>query len=516
MENDKFEYKNIKVSVKLSVNIQNLKKIFDKFPDLIMREIKLENNPKHSAVLVYLNQMVDLNIVEKVIIKKLTSPSQGSPYDVSNSDYFKYMLGISDKDIYSSIEKVVDAILDGKVGLFIDEIDKSMAIDLKKTPGRNVEEPEVESVLRGPREGFTESISINLVLLRKKIKSSNLKMEQFIIGRETKTDVSIVYLSNIANIKIVNELRERIKRIDVDAVFGSNTIKEYIEDEAIPIVPTTFSTERPDVVEGKLLSGRIAILVDGTPLVVTVPAIFAEFMETTEDFYLNYIYVTFNRFIRYTAFILSIILPGFFVAITTFHPELIPTGLLISFIKARSGVPYSSLIECCLMLTVYEILREAGIRMPRAVGQAVSVVGALVLGQAAVEAGLASTPMVIVISTTAIASFSIPSTDMYTSTILPRFIFLFLGSFLGLISLITGIILFFVKLMSIRSFGVPYMEPLAPFIKNQFGDIIMRRPMWSKTKRSNLITGKKSRNKKTYNRIKFIKNEKKIKEKNRE
>ena len=515
MEDDVFEYKNIQMSMNLIVNIQNLKKVFDKFPDLIMREIKIANNPKHSAVLVYLDKMININIMEEVIIKKLISKNGSSSYDISNAEYFKYLLGINDKDIYSSMDTITTAILDGKLILFIDEIDKAFGIGLKNPPNRSIEEPEVESVLRGPRDGFTESISTNIVLIRNRIKSPNLKSEQFIIGRETKTDVAILYLSNIANIKIVDELRERINRIDVDGVFGSNTIKEYIEDNPISIMPTIFSTERPDSLVGKLLGGRIAILVDGTPLAVTVPAIFVEFFETPEDFYLNFIYATFNRYIRYLAFIFSTILPGLFVAITTFHQELIPTGLLVSFIKARSTVPYPALVECFLMLIVYELLREAGVRMPRAAGQAISIVGALVLGQAAVESGLVSTPMIIVVSTTAIASFALPSTDMYTATILPRFVFLFLGGFLGLLTLTAGIIIFFLRLMSIRSFGVPYMEPLAPFVKSEFRDVIMRYPIWGKTKRSRMVTGKESTNKNPSSRIKLVKNEKKMKEKDR-
>lgn len=511
MENDVFQYKNIQVSASLSINIENIKKILDKFPDLIMREIKISNNPKHGAVLFYINKMIDQNLMEEAVIKKLISKNEYSPYDISNPEYFKYILGINDKDILSSMDKIIYAILCGKMVLFIDEIDKAMIINLKNIPGRSIEEPNVETVLRGPREGFTENISTNIVLIREKIKNPNLKIEQFILGRETKTDVAIMYLSNIVNIKILNELKERINQIDVDALFITNTIKEYIEDDPITKFPTIFSTERPDVIVAKLLGGRIAIFADGTPVILTVPAIFTEFLISTEDFYINYIYATFNRYIRYLAFAFSILLPGLFVAIITFHQEVIPTSLLISFIKARSAVPYSSLLECFVMLTVYELVREAGVRMPRAVGQAISTVGALVLGQAAVQAGLASTAMVIIIATTSIAAFIIPSTDMYTSTILPRFVFLFLGGSLGLLGLITGAIIFLLKLISIRSFGVPYMEPLAPFIKSEFGDLIMRRPIWSKTKRSSIITGKKSKKRKSFN---FI--EKKFKEKNKE
>lgn len=514
-DKDYFEYKHIQISLKLTENIEVIKKIFDKFPDLIIREIKINSDPKYGGTIIYMDKMITTDIMEEVIIKKLTSKNESSSYDIYNIDYYKYLLGLNDSNIYSYIREVVDSILNGKVVLFVDGIDKVIVTDIKNIPSRSIEEPEVESVIRGPREGFTENISTNVVLIRKKIKSINLKIEKFVVGEETKTDVYIMYLSNIANAKIVGEIRERITRINIDAVLANSYVKEYIEDEPMSIIPTVFSSERPDVVAGKLLQGRIAMFVDGTPVVITLPAIFSEFMETAEDFYLNYAYATINRIIRYTSFILSIILPGIFVAITTFHQELIPTALLVSFIKSRSGVPYSALFECFLMLSVYEILREAGTRMPRSVGQAISVVGALVLGQAAIEAGLVSAPMVIVISTTAVASFAVPSTDMYTAIIIPRIILLFLGGFLGLLALCTGIMFFFIKLISKRSFGVPYMEPLAPFVKSEFPDSFIRRPFWAKTKGSKMITGKETYRQKVFNRftwVKFRKDKRKSKE----
>lgn len=499
-----FQYKNIQISIKLGENLKVIKKIFSEIPDLVIREIKINSMPEQGAAIIYLDKMIQTDILEQVVIKKLIDKNQYSSYDMLNIEYYKYLLGLNDKYLYSHIHDVVDSILSGEAVLFIDQIDKAVVIGLTNLPSRGIDEPLVESVIRGPREGFTENISTNIILIRKKIKNISLKTEQFVVGEQTKTDVYIIYLSNIANPKIIDELRTRITKINIDAVLGTSYIKEYIEDEPLSLMPTIFSSERPDVICGKLLQGRIAILVDGTPVVATIPAIFDEFMETSEDFYLNYLYATFNRIVRYTAFILSIILPGLFVAITTFHQEVIPTALLISFIKARSNVPYSALLECFVMLLVYEILREAGTRMPRSVGQAISVVGALVLGQAAIEAGLVSAPMVIVISTTAVASFAVPSTDMYTAMILPRIILLLLGGSLGLLALCTGIMFFFIKLISKRSFGVPYIEPIAPFMKNEFPDFFIRRPLWSKTKRSKIITGKESYRQKVFNRFTWI------------
>ncbi|MBC2580194.1 spore germination protein [Clostridium sp. DJ247] len=499
------EYENIKVSPVLEDNKQNIEKIFVNCSDFIIREVKITNNPQYTAMVAYINNMCETATIEEAVIKKLTSKSEYPSYSPGSKEYCKYLLGIRDADIYMDIIKVVDSILSGKLILFIDGINEAMVINITNPPGRSVEEPVVESVVRGPREGFTESISTNRVLIRKIIKSPNLKFELFIMGRETKTDVNIAYLSNIANEKIINKLKERLNKIDIDGVLEANYIKEYIEDEPISNFPTIYSTERPDVVATKLLEGRIAIITNGTPVVITVPAIFAEFMETTEDSYLKFIAGSINRIIRYLSFVLSLTLPGFFLAITTFHQEVIPTPLLVSFMKARADVPYPAFVECFLMLTVYEILREAGVRMPRAVGQAISVVGALVLGESAVQAGLVSTPMVIVVATTGISSFAVPSTDMSTAIIFPRFIFLFLGGFTGLLGLLCGIVILCMKLISIRSFGIPYMEPLAPIVPNELPNIVIRRPLWTKLRRSWFITGKESIRRKESSHIKSIK-----------
>lgn len=513
---DKPQYENTKVSNILQDNKITIQNIFNTFSDLSIREVKITNNPQFTAMLVYLNNLIDTSLIEESIIEKLTSKPAEYAYNPGSKEYSKYLFGIRDEDIHMDMSKVIDSILSGKLILFIDGLSEAMVIDINKPPTRSIEEPQVETVIRGPREGFTESINTNIALIRKKIKSTDLKMESFKIGRETKTDITIAYLSTVANPKIIDEVRKRLNKIDIDAVIGINYIKEYIEDDPLGIFPTIFSTERPDVAAAKILEGRIVIIADGTPLVVSVPSIFIEFFLTTEDYYLKYIPGTINRWIRYLSFIITITLPGAYLAITTFHQEVIPTSLLINFIKARSKLPYSELFECFFMLLMYEILRESGIRMPRAVGQSMSVVGALVLGMAAVEAGFVSTPVVIVVSTAAVCSFSIPATDMYAAVTLPRFIFMFLGGSLGLLGLTCGLVIFFMKLISKRSFGVPYMVPLAPFISSEFPDLFMRRPIWAKFRRSWIITGRSSIKRKPQPHIKSIEQEQKkaMKEKN--
>lgn len=489
-----------KISASLKKNKDYIIHEFENCSDLSMREIKIANDPKYTAMIVYIGNMTNSSTIENSIIRKLTLRYNNNTYKLGSVEYCKYLLGISDNLIYTSMEATINSILNGNIAIFIDGLKVVLAIDIKNPPGRDVEEPTSESVIRGPREGFTESIATNLVLIRKRLKNINLKTESFVLGRETKTNVIIVYLANIAKKKNVDELKKRLQSIDIDAVIVNNYIKEYIEDDPLFSIPTIYATERPDIVVSKILSGRIAIITDGTPLALTVPAIFEEFLMSNEDFYLNFITATVTRWLRYLSFFISLALPGLYVAITTFHQELIPTPLLVSFVKARSSVPYPALFECFSLLTVYEILREAALRMPKSVSQAISIVGALVLGQSAVEAGLVSTPMVIVVATTAIAAFTIPSTDMYEALLVPRFILLFLGGTLGLLGLICGIIVFMIRLIALRSFGIPYMEPLAPIIKSQLPDVFMRRPMWSKLKRNWFIAGRAStkRNTRSY------------------
>lgn len=496
--------KDFKVSPILEDNKEHIKTIFSSCSDIIIRELKITNNPAFSAMIVYFNNMIESSVIEENIIKKLTTKYEGPSFKPNSEEYCKYLLGIREEDIFEDMDKITNMILNGRLALFVDGLYNSMTLSVTKPPGRNIEEPSVESVIRGPREGFTESISTNIVLLRKRIKSSNLKTESLIIGHQTRTDVAMAYMNNIVNQKIVNELRERLNKIDIDAVTGANTLKEYIEDAPLLGFPTTFSSERPDTVTSKILEGRIAVLVDGTPIVFTLPVIFLEFLGTNEDFYLPFIPATINRWVRYISFMLTLTLPAAYIAITSFHQELIPTPLLITIVKSRSGVPYPAILECILMLLAFEILREAGTRMPRTVGQAISVVGALVLGQAAVEAGLVSTPMVIVVAITAISGYAVPSIDMALALAFPRFVLILLSGFLGLLGVTCGLIILYLMLISIRSFGVPYMIGVAPHIKGAIPLIAVRLPIWTRFKRPWFITWRESNRSKQVSHIKSM------------
>lgn len=314
-------------------------------------------------------------------------------------------------------------------------------------------------------------------MLRKKIKSNNLVFEDYTVGKQTNTTISIAYINGIVNEDVLNEVRKRINSIDTDAILESGYIEQYIEDNKASMLPTIGNTQKPDVAAGKILEGRVAIFCDGSPHVLTVPKLFLENIQTSEDYYIRPHFASFLRTIRMFSLFLAIVLPGFYVALQTFHQEMIPTVLLVSMAEAREGVPFPAAIEAFLMIIMLELIKESGVRLPRAVGSAVSIVGALVLGQAAVQAGIVSAPMVIVIAVTAIAEFTVP--PLTELLILYRLIILFLGAFAGLYGVTCGLVALIVQGLSLNSFGVSYGYPISPIDKTGLKDFVIRFPLWS-------------------------------------
>jgi len=324
-------------------------------------------------------------------------------------------------------------------------------------------------------------------LLRRKIKDPNLWLETKQIGRVTKTDVAIMFIKGIASEDVVEEVRTRLDRIDIDSILESGYIEELIQDETFTPFPTVYNSERPDVIAAELLEGKIAILVDGTPFVLVVPALFISFLHAAEDYYQRADISSLIRILRYVGILISLLAPSLYVAITTFHQEMLPTPLLLGLAAQREGVPFPAFIEALVMEVAFEILREAGLRMPRTIGPAVSVVGTLVIGQAAVEAGIVSAAMVIVVAITAISSFVFPSYSMSNAFRILRFPMMGLAASFGLFGIIVGIIALVLHLCSLRTFGVPYMSPFAPMIPVDQKDAVIRLPRWALFSRPRLI-----------------------------
>jgi spore germination protein KA len=308
-------------------------------------------------------------------------------------------------------------------------------------------------------------------------------LEEKIIGEVTQTEVGIMYIKGIANEEIVQEVRNRLDRIKIDGILESGYIEDLIQDEVWTPFPTVYNSERPDVIAAGLLEGNVTILVDGTPFVLLVPVVFIGFLQSAEDYYQRFDIGIFLRLLRFASFYIALLLPALYVAISTFHQEILPTNLMIHLAYQREGVPFPPIIEAFMMEIVFEVLREAGVRMPSAVGNTISIVGALVIGQAAVEAGIVSPAMVIVVSFTAIANFVIPAINLAIAVRLLRFVFLILCGTLGMYGMAVGLLLMVLHLSSIRSFGIPYLQPFAPFIPREHKDTMLRFPLWAMNKR---------------------------------
>jgi len=378
----------------------------------------------------------------------------------------------------SDYDTLYDQILSGNTVILVDGYQKFLILNTYGPKGRSVTEPTTQTIIRGPKDAFTENFQTNISLLRRRIKDKSFKLEIFKLGSITKTTVAVIYLDQLAKPEIIGEVRSRLNQLKVDAVLDSGYIEDLTKDDPYSIFPTTLNSEKPDSVVANLLDGKIAIIVDGSPYVLTVPAFFMDFMQVSEDYYHHFMIGTFTRIIRQIAFFLTLTVPSIYIALTTFHHEMIPPTLLISIAAQREGVPFPAFVEAMLMELTFELLREAGIRMPRAIGSAISIVGALVLGQAAVQAGIISAVMVIIVSITAIASSAIPSYPLGNAIRVIRFLLMMLAASFGLYGIYAGLIALTFHLCKLKSFGVPYMTPLAPQTKG-IKDSFLRFPLWS-------------------------------------
>lgn len=471
---------------------KKVKELFGKSDDVTIREFVIGNSSV-KALIVMIDGMIDKKIINRDVLQPLMVQSRGVPpgedeisdmYDWVNERVLTFQSVKESDDFKGSI----DAVLSGDTVLFIDGYDQSLIISARGWDERGVQRPTTEKVIRGPKESFTETLRTNTSLIRRKIKNTNLKFESMVIGSVSRTQVSIGYIEGIVNPKIVKEVKTRLKDIEVDAILDTGYIQEYIEDAPLSPLPTIHRTERPDGVAGKLLEGKVTILVDGSPSALTVPTIFVEYLSISEDYYQRASFSTFTRWLRIVAFFTTLLLPAFYVAIVSFHQEMLPTQLIISIAAEREGVPFPSVVEAILMGLLFEILREAGTRMPRPIGQAVSIVGALILGEAAVTAGLTSTPMVIVAALTGVGVFVIPSADLAFTLIPLRFLLTILSAILGMFGILLGLLMITIHMASLRSFGIPYLSPLAPGTYRDLKDVLVRAPWWAMNTRPNLYT----------------------------
>ncbi|WP_082651663.1 spore germination protein [Gorillibacterium timonense] len=466
----------------LSDNIRFLQETLGQSSDYVCRKIGEEDN----LAVAYLQGMADQKLLA-VLMKEMLPFARASEMATHLPHRIAEQLPFGNVEQEGTEQEVLKCILNGKVVLLVDGMNGALSVAIQGGAQRAVEEPTSQTVIRGPKEGFTENIGTNIALVRRKVKSLDMRVKTQTIGRLTQTEVSTVYLEGIAKPEVLEEVTARLGAIDIDSVLESGYLEEFLQNRRYTPFPTMMNTERPDAVAASILEGGVAIFVDGTPFVLLAPATFFKFLFSSEDYYQSFDISTFLRFVRFFSFLVATFLPSLFIAITTFHQEMLPTTLLISLTAQREGTPLPALIEALLMELTFEIIREAGVRMPRAIGPAISIVGALVLGQAAVQAGLVSAAMVIVVSFTAISNFVIPAINLAAAIRLLRFVFMILGGTLGLFGILAGAIPVLVHMIALRSFGVPYMTPLAPFDSSAFRDFLIRAP-WSRMNRRPVTT----------------------------
>ncbi len=486
-------WQNLDLTTSLAENIKIFKAIFTNCSDVVIHEFNFAQHKNLPLAIIYVDGLVEKAQVNECIIRSLSlelpivirgeEPVRGRLLETIK----RSGLCVPEIEETGQVKKAVNAILAGDTALLIDGQDTALLIDTRGWEMRAIEESPTDRLVRGPREAFVETLRINTALLRRKIKNPALKIEALVLGQVTQTDVALAYVEGIANPKIVAEVKNRLGRIVIDGVLEGGYLEELIEDHPFSPFCTINHSDRVDKIAALLLEGRVAVLVDGSPFVLIMPTLFVELLHNPEDYYNRYLFMSPVRTLRIFAFFVTLLASSFYVSLITFHPELLPTPLLLSIAAQREAVPFPAIVEVLIMEITFEILREAGLRMPLPLGQAVSIVGALVLGEAAVRAGLVAPATVIVIAITAIASF----TFCYSASLvlrLVRFPLLLLSGFLGLPGLTFGLLAMVIHLANLRSFGVPFLYPLSPLSPEELKDTGVRAPRWSFRRRPHLLT----------------------------
>lgn len=469
----------------LDENEAFIRTAFSQCSDLIIRRISMFQSIPCLAV--YLDVLVDDCLWDDGLLLPLMKKQDVEACSYEQLiEYVKLHLpSVATPETTSKLNDALLRIVKGEVLLFTEATGQALCFKIKDSLHRQLEEPSTEAVIRGPRVGFIERLSINMALIRQIIRTPHLKMEKLSLGELAQNEVAIAYIDSVASPKVVDEVRKRLQGIKMENVLSTGYVEELITDHPRSPFPTIQSTQRPDTVSAALIEGKVAILVDGSPFALIAPISLWYAFQTVEDYYISFIFATMLRLLRYFFAFLALVLPSFFVAVTTYHSEMIPTALTISLAAAREVVPFPALVESLMMEVTFEALREAGIRLPRPVGQTISIVGALVIGQAAVQAGIISAPIIIVVSLTGIASFLIPHTGFSQAIGLLRFPLLICAGAFGLYGVSAGMIAILIHLTNLRSFGVSYLDPISPLRPSGLLDVLVRAPWQVMYKRRN-------------------------------
>ncbi|MBF7083752.1 spore germination protein [Desulfallas sp. Bu1-1] len=499
----------VKLVYDLEENRRVLAKIFrvPQNKDAVLRSLTIGTDPPVKALLVFIDGITNSQVQNLAVLQPLMLISglfdrsmDEQPGANGGTAFYKDLFDrvkealvpanqVSTADNYA---RIVDDVLNGNSALLIDGFNQAILLETKGWQYRSVGTPQVEAVIRGPQEGFTEQIRVNTSLIRKIIHLPSLVTEFIKVGGASPMQCAVMYLDDLANPDLVHEVKRRLESIQADYTQVTGLMEQLIEDAPFALVPQVLATERPDRVAANLLEGHVAIVVDGSPFVMVVPATFFSLMQSPEDAYVRWPFGSFARLIRYAGLFLALLLPAHYVAIVAYHQEFIPTDLLLAMTGSREKVPFPSIVEVLIMELSFELIREAGVRIPGTVGTTLGIVGALILGQAAVAANIVSPILIIVVAVTALGSFSIPNYTFSLSIRVLRFIYIFLASVLGLLGIMVGFFVHVGLMVSLKSFGVPFIAPAAPVTrKNQ--DYFMRGAEWQQEIRPDYLDPLKRR-----------------------
>ena len=441
---------------------QDIISVFAGNMDFKKRILKIKNNV---STVFFIEGMVDTVALSRFIIEKLKYIDTLSESVENGEISFCVAEQSSDKN------NVIEGILRGKTAVLYK--DETFLFDIRKTKDRSVDQPSEESAVKASKDCFVEELRTNTTLIRKKIINKDLRIEQTVIGKQTNTGVAVVYIKSICSDRLVKEIKEKLKTIKNDGIITPGVIEQYLKSNIRSFFPQTVITERPDKIAKNLLNGRCAILVDGLPIGYILPASVAQLMSTPEDYSGNFVFASIVRLLRYFLLSVEVLLPGGYVALTTFHYEMLPSKLALSIAQAKMGVPFPVVFEVLAMLALFEVLVEAGLHMPQSSGQAVSIVGALVVGEAAISADLVSPAALIIVAISAISSFAMPNQEFSNGLRLWRIIITLLGAGLGLFGVVMGAVILLAHLASLESFGIPYLAPFAGVKKVRIKDTVI-------------------------------------------
>lgn len=472
-----------KLLLSLKSNIDYIKYIFSDCGDIVYREFFAGCN----MCLVYIDNITNSVAIEESILTNLMNRSDmhGDGNEFIDRSLLEVISVKDVKKIYT-FQEVINAILSGDTVILCDEADSALQASTKGFPTRGVGSVKTEVSVLGPKDAFNESIAVNIVLIRRRIKDTKLKLKRMKIGTGTKTDIAVMYMEGIVNNEILKNVEKSLQSVDIDGVYDSGYIEQLIEKEFTSPFPQIQITERPDKTASSLMEGRIAVVVDNSPYVILLPAPLNEFFQSADDYYERWEIMSFIRFMRYVGAFLAVSLPGLFIALAVYNPSVLPVSLALKIAGSRQNIPFPTAAEMLVMEIAFELLIEAGIRLPSPVSSTIGIAGGIIIGQAAVEAGIVS-PMIIIISAlTAICTYVIPNTSVTAGIRIFKYIIIFTSSFFGLFGFWIGILLLLIHLSSIKTFGIPYLYPFCSASENGYSDLkdsIFRLPLFMIKKR---------------------------------